>query len=231
MSALLADAVRTALAAAGNRGRAAQQQAYMKSVLPFHGVGLPAVRALVRELVAAHPVDDEDWRATALDLWDGATHREERYAAIALLRHRRHAGRHEPDLLPVLRHLVTTGAWWDLVDEVAGHLVGGVLAAHRAAATPVVRSWAVDDDRWLRRTAVLAQLRHGEDTDTVLLADALDANLEGTLHGSDFFLRKAVGWALRQHARVDPDWVRSYVDTRADRLSGLSRREALKHLE
>jgi 3-methyladenine DNA glycosylase AlkD len=61
-------------------------------------------------------------------------------------------------------------------------------------------------------------------------SDVLDANLEGSLHGKDFFIRKAVGWALRQHARVDPDWVRAYVDSRGDHLSGLSRREALKHL-
>ena len=63
-----------------------------------------------------------------------------------------------------------------------------------------------------------------------LLADVIDANLEGSLHGREFFVRKAIGWALRQHARVDPAWVRSFVEARGDRLSGLSRREALKHL-
>ena len=88
----------------------------------------------------------------------------------------------------------------------------------------------MDPHLWVRRTAILAQLKHRADTDVDLLSDVLDANLEGSLHGKDFFIRKAVGWALRQHARVDPDWVRAYVDSRGDHLSGLSRREALKHL-
>ena len=82
----------------------------------------------------------------------------------------------------------------------------------------------------MRRTAILAQLKHGAETDVDLLSDVIDANLEGSRFGTEFFIRKAVGWALRQHARVDPGWVRAFVDGRGDRLSGLSRREALKHL-
>ena len=86
------------------------------------------------------------------------------------------------------------------------------------------------DSLWVRRTAMLAQLRHGEHTDTELLARVLVANLDDTAYGREFFVRKALGWALRQHARTDPDWVRAFVATYDDRLSGLSRREALKHL-
>jgi 3-methyladenine DNA glycosylase AlkD len=93
-----------------------------------------------------------------------------------------------------------------------------------------LRADAVDDDLWVRRVAILAQLKHRDETDVELLADVLDANLDGSLHGREFFIRKAIGWALRQHARVDPGWVRAFVEARGDRLSGLSRREALKHL-
>ena len=93
-----------------------------------------------------------------------------------------------------------------------------------------MRTYAVDDHLWVRRTAVLAQLKHREDTDLDLLSDVVDANLEGSRFGREFFVRKAIGWALRQHARVDPEWVRAFVEARGDRLSGLSRREALKHL-
>ena len=71
----------------------------------------------------------------------------------------------------------------------------------------------MDTHLWVRRTAILAQLKHREATDLELLADVIDANLEGSLHGSDFFIRKAIGWALRQHARTDPDWVRAFVDS------------------
>ncbi len=94
----------------------------------------------------------------------------------------------------------------------------------------MVRQWAVDDDLWLRRTAMICQLHRKDDTDVDLLREVLEANLEDSRYGREFFVRKALGWALRQHARVDPDWVRAFVAEHEDDLSGLSRREALKHL-
>ena len=98
-------------------------------------------------------------------LWDEATHREEWYAAIAVARHRRARAWLEPASLDLWEHLIVTGAWWDVVDDVATHLVGDVLAGHRSSATPVVRAWATDDDLWLRRTAVICQTGHKSDTD------------------------------------------------------------------
>ena len=86
--------------------------------------------------------------------------------------------------------------------------------------------WAADDDLWLRRTAILSQLTFEEQTDVALLRDAIEPNLADP----SFWIRKAIGWALRQHARTDPDWVGAAVDEYGERLSGLSRREALKHL-
>jgi 3-methyladenine DNA glycosylase AlkD len=225
-------AVRAALAGAGDPERAVQQQAYMKSELPYVGLAAPELRALLRPLLAEHRfIDRAQWEAAVLELWDDATHREEWYAAVALLRHRAHRQWVDPDLLPLLEHLVRSGAWWDVVDEIASHLVGQVLLDHRSEVTPVMDAWAVDaDSLWVRRTAVLAQLRHAEHTDTDLLERVLVANLDDTAYGREFFVRKAVGWALRQHARTDPAWVRTFVGTHAERLSGLSRREALKHL-
>jgi 3-methyladenine DNA glycosylase AlkD len=159
-------------------------------------------------------------------LWDEATHREERYAATALARHRAARPWQDPAALDLYRHLVVTGAWWDHVDEVASHLVGGVLAGHRDDVTPVMRAWAVDDDLWVRRTAVLCQLNHRADTDVDLLRDVVEANVDDR----SFWLRKAIGWALREYSKTDPDWVRAEVVRLGDRLSGLSRREATKHL-
>lgn len=225
-------AVRAALAGAGDPERAAQQQAYMKSELPYVGLGAPALKALLRPLLVEHRFADRaQWEAAVLELWEDATHREEWYAAIALLRDRAYRAWLDPDLLPLLEHLVRTGAWWDVVDEIASHLVGQVLLDHRGAATPTMDAWAVDEESmWVRRTAMLAQLRHGADTDTDLLERVLVANLDDKAYGREFFVRKALGWALRQHARTDAAWVRTFVETHADRLSGLSRREALKHL-
>jgi len=225
-------AVRAALAGAGDPERAAQQQAYMKSELPYVGLGSPALKALLRPLLVEHRfVDRAQWEAAVLELWEDAEHREEWYAAIALLRHRSYRAWLDPDLMPLLEQLVRTGAWWDVVDEIAAHPVGQVLLDHRADATPVIERWSVDPGSlWVRRTAMLAQLRHREQTDTDLLERVLLANLDDTAYGREFFVRKAVGWALRQHARTDAAWVLTFVGTHADRLSGLSRREALKHL-
>ena len=114
---------------------------------------------------------------------------------------------------------------------VAADRVGPILLRHRPIVTPMMRSDAVDDHLWVRRTAILAQLKHREETDLDLLSDVIDANLEGsTCSGGSSSSARRSGWALRQHARVDPDWVRAFVEARGDRLSGLSSREALKHL-
>lgn len=219
--------LRAAMSAAGDPDRARAQQAYLKSAMPHHGIGSPDLAKLLKPFLAEFaPASRGEWERTVLTLWDGATHREERYAAIGFARHKAARRWQDPEALPMYRHLVVTGAWWDLVDTVAGDLVGGVLAAHRPQATPTIRAWATDDHLWLRRTAVLSQLTHRADTDLDLLTYAIEANVDDT----SFWLRKAIGWALRQHARTDPDWVRAEVERLGGRLSGLSRREALKHL-
>ncbi len=229
----LVEAVRAALAAAGDPERAAGQQRYMKSAMPYRGLTSPQLRALLRPLLAdpaLAPASRQAWEADVLELWDGAAYREERYAAIALTGHRVARGWQDPSALGLYRHLVVTGAWWDYVDVLAADRVGPILLRHSAIVAPLLRADAVDAHLWVRRTAILAQLKHRDQTDLDLLSDVIDANLEGSVFGREFFIRKAIGWALRQHARVDPQWVGAFVEARGDRLSGLSRREALKHL-
>ncbi len=228
---MLAAAIRAALVAGADPDRAAQQQAYMKSALPYRGLSSPQLRTALRPLLAEHRFTDrEDWESCVHGLWDGATHREEWYAAIALLRDPAYRAWVDPRLLPLLEHLLRTGAWWDVVDEISAHLVGQVLLDSRPEVTGVIDDWSVDGHLWVRRSAMLAQLRHKERTDTDLLERVLDGNLDDTTYGREFFIRKALGWALREHARTDPAWVRDYLRTRAGRLSGLSVREASKHL-
>jgi 3-methyladenine DNA glycosylase AlkD len=229
----LVRAVRAALAGAGDPERAAGQQAYMKSSMPYRGLTSAELRALLRPLLAdpvLAPASRDAWLADVRALWDRAAFREERYAALAVTAHRAARAWQDPAALGLYRHLVETGAWWDYVDLVAADRVGPILLRHRQIVTPVMRAYAVDDHLWVRRTAILAQLKHRDQTDLELLCDVIDANLEGSTYGREFFIRKAIGWALRQHARVGPGWVQAFVDARGDRLSGLSRREALKHL-
>ncbi|MTB72510.1 DNA alkylation repair protein [Arsenicicoccus sp. MKL-02] len=217
--------VRAALAAHADPERAAGQQRYMRSAMPFHGLTTPQRRLVTRPILAAHRLATrEEWEATIRRLWDEATHREERYTAIELLRHRAYRGWRDTALAPLLEHLITTGAWWDVVDATTP-VVGEILRAEPGLASQL-REWSRSDDLWLRRASIIGQLDSKGRTDVALLQDCLDANLGDR----EVFIRKAIGWALRQHARVDPTWVRTYVATRRTRLSPLSVREALKHL-
>lgn len=216
-----------ALAAQTDPVRAEGQQRYMKSAMPFYGLTTPQVRTVVREVLADCPVPDRaTWIAIVRTLWDGATHREERYAALGVVRSRAYRRWLVADdaLVGLLRHLITTGAWWDLVDETS-HVVGELLRVDRATMTPLLRGWSREQDLWLRRASIIAQLGFREHTDLDLLTYAI----EGSIDDPDFFARKAIGWALREYAKTDADWVREFVRVHG-RLSSLSKREALKHL-
>ena len=219
------DSVIAALRDAADPARAPQQQAYMKSDMPYFGVGVPQCRRIAGAVFKAHPLPDA-WEAAILELWRNAAHREERYAAVELLLFGRYSSWLEPARIPLIEELVVTGAWWDYVDAIAGRGVGAMLAAHPRPMKPVLREWAKDDNIWKRRTAILAQLKSKRATDTKLLADAI----RPSIGESEFFLRKGIGWALCEYSKTDPAWVLAFVEAHPE-LSDLSRREALKHLE
>ncbi|MDE0691681.1 MAG: DNA alkylation repair protein [Gammaproteobacteria bacterium] len=207
--------------------RARGQQAYMKSEMPFHGVTVPVVRKLVAETVRSLPLPDAaTWEQAVLALWRSAERREERYAAVELLNHSRHRRWLEPARMAMIEELVVTGAWWDYVDAIASVAVGQMLNRHPTEVAVLLRRWADDVDIWKRRTAILSQLKRGKSTDEALLF----AFIEPSIDEREFFLRKAIGWALRQYSRVNPDAVTAYVERHASRLSALSKREALKAL-
>jgi 3-methyladenine DNA glycosylase AlkD len=122
--------------------------------------------------------------------------------------------------------LVLTGAWWDYVDDVAAHRIGPILREYPAPIRRKMLAWSKCDNMWKRRSAVICQLGFKQDTDLQLLY----ACIEPSLGSREFFLRKAIGWALRQYARTDAAEVKRYVRLNEDRLSPLSRREALKNV-
>jgi 3-methyladenine DNA glycosylase AlkD len=221
------DQIRRELADAGDAERAVQQQRYMKSRLPFHGVPMPTVRRIVRSALGAHPIADQrDLTTTARELWDGAAHREDWYAALAVLQSPRHRTWRDLSLLPLYDHLVVTGHWWDVVDDLATHALRELLALEPEHVGGLMRQWAGDDDLWRRRAALVCQVGAKTDTDVALLEDVVLVNLDD----ADFFVRKGIGWALRAYAYTDPEWVRAFVDAHRDRLNPLSLREATKHL-
>ena len=191
----------------------------MKSVMPFHGVRKPEVQRIVRTV--AKGVGRDELLAAARSLWDEATHREEQYAATEILKRPVFAG--DWTLVELHEHIARTGAWWDHVDETSGR-IADLHDAHPAETAALVRRWSIDESFWIRRLAILSQLQRRERTDRALLADLIEPNRGD----AEFFIRKAIGWALRDLAKADPEWVRAYVD--ATELSPLSRREALRHI-
>ena len=216
--------IRAALEDQADAGRGAGAQAYMKSAIPSLGVRVPEVRRLTLAAAAAHPFDSlEQLRATVLDLWRGATVREERYAAIDLTGLR--MASRDLQMLPLYEEIIRTGAWWDFVDGVAPR-IGVLLKAHRPAITAVLRGWGRDGDFWIRRASITAQLKAKADTDRDLLREVIEANLADP----EFFIRKAIGWALREFGKTDPEWVRAFVAEHGEGLSPLSSREALRNL-
>ena len=210
-------------AAAADPERAGPMQAYMKDVAPFLGLTTPVRRALSRTVVEGLSRPDEaDCTAIALRCWQ-LPEREYHYFAVDHLR--RHARACSSGFLPVARHLVTTVSWWDTVDALAAHTVGALVAADPKL-TADMDLWIVDDDLWVARTALLHQLRYKERTDTERL-------FSYCLHQSghpDFFVRKAIGWCLREYAKTDPEAVRAFLARERGRFAPLSVREALKNI-
>ncbi|KUM99219.1 DNA alkylation repair protein [Streptomyces yokosukanensis] len=208
---------------ASDPGRADAMRAYMKDVAPFLGIPTPARRALSRTVLAGTPRPDEaDCTAIALRCW-ALPEREYHYFAVDFLR--RHAGRLSSGFLPVARHLVTTLPWWDTVDLLAAHVVGHLVAADPSL-TAAMDAWITDGDLWLVRTALLHQLPRKESTD----ADRLFTYCLLQSGHPDFFVRKAIGWALREYAKTDPEAVRAFLVRERGRFAPLTVREALKNI-
>jgi 3-methyladenine DNA glycosylase AlkD len=203
--------------------RATAMRAYMRDQFPFLGIPTPARRVLSREVLAGLPRPTEvDLRNGALRCW-ALREREYQYFACDWLAGNARVA--TPALLPTIGTLVTTKSWWDTVDALAGRVVGTIVARHPAAVS-TMDAWLADDNMWLARTAILHQLTYAERTDV----DRLFGYCLARAGHRDFFIRKAIGWALRQYARTDPAAVRSFVAKNGRVLSPLSVREATKHL-
>lgn len=220
--------IRCALAENGDADKAEGMRAYMKSEMPYRGVQKPVRRKLFRPIFKNNPISEQsDWRGTVLELWRDAEYREERYAALDLAGANQYANFRTFDTVPMFEEMVVTGSWWDFVDEIATHRLRELLERYPRGMSRRMRSWSRDRDMWKRRSSIICQINRKDETDLDLLFDCIEPNLS---HG-DFFVRKAIGWALRDLAWVDLEIVEDYVERNWDRLSPLSRREALKNAE
>jgi 3-methyladenine DNA glycosylase AlkD len=220
-------AVRQGLRAAADPAKAPGMQAYMKSTMPYLGVQTPVLRRTIRPLFRAHPLETfVEWSAAVQELWRAARHREERYAAIELAGFPRYRPFRTPDAVPMYEEMITSGAWWDYVDAIATRQLGEILRYYTSPMAALLREWSVSENIWKRRSAILAQLGFKRETDLDLLFDCI----RPSLGSSEFFLRKGIGWALREYAKTDADAVIHYVRCYESQLSALSRREALRNV-
>lgn len=210
---MYAQRVREVLAPYANQDNAIGMRAYMREQFSFLGVKTSERRAATKELIMAWKTQPSSTMYEIVDeLWE-QQEREFHYVACDLLR----AFKGDLDLM-WLAQLVTTHSWWDSVDSLA-RPVGA-----RAKANDM-RAWAATDNLWLRRVSIIHQLGFKDKTDEALLAELI-LSATGT---SEFFLNKAIGWALRDYARSNEDWVRRFILLHRDELSHLSIREATKH--
>jgi 3-methyladenine DNA glycosylase AlkD len=222
----LVDAVTASIRDHADPVRAAGQQAYMKRALPFLGVRVPKVRSLTHTACKRWPCSSAaQFRATVEHAFLRAAYQEERYAAVSIATYPGHGAFQIPAVFGTYEKLVVEAAWWDITDELS-HLFGKMLVTHPDETRAQLLKWSESDDIWLRRVSIIAQVGLKRDTDQSLLF----ACIAPSMKRPEFFLRKAIGWALRDLAKVDPDATRAYVQRHTSELSPLSKREALKHL-
>jgi len=202
---------------------AAPMKAYMRNQFEYLGIKTPQRRALLKAFIGEHGLPAlDDLEGVLLALW-ALPEREFQYAALGLL------GRFECQLpaefIGTIETLLTTKSWWDTVDSLAGNTVGVHFMRFPMVRDATLERWRISDDFWLRRTCILFQLGYKSETDFSLLKTIIQENLGS----KEFFINKAIGWALREYTRVDPDGVRAFVA--ATPLAPLSAREALKWLK
>ena len=205
--------------------KAGPMAAYLKTEMPFYGVQKRGRTEVIRELKKRFPLTDmATYRAAVEALWR-QPHREEKYLAISIAR--QYSAFVTFENLDLYRRMIVEGAWWDFVDDVAINCVGIVYLNERARTEPTIEEWIDDEVMWLRRTSLISPIKHKTATDHQMLFD----HCVRRAGEKEFFIRKAIGWTLREYAKSEPDRVATFLLQHRDLWSGLTFREASKHLD
>ncbi|NOZ08530.1 MAG: DNA alkylation repair protein [FCB group bacterium] len=213
------------LSAVANEERARQQQSYMKSLMPYWGIASSERKKIALKVFKKFPPSDNDmYRRIVQTIFDRAQYREEWYCAVDFaVKYKKYISTKNVDLY---LYLIRQAQWWDVVDGVAVWLVGAALKGETDL-SHFLKDWIRDQNLWIRRTALLTQLQYKRDTDFALLRKLI---LQ-VMHEKEFFIRKAIGWVLRQYSYTDAEAVIRFVSAHEDQLSKLSVTEALKALK
>ena len=217
--------VQEELAARADPGRAVAMAAYMKTDMPFYGVQKKGRTEVFRAMRSRFPVDNVDeYREVVAALWE-RPHREEKYLAVAVAKN--YTQFLTVENFDLYHRLIVEGAWWDFVDEVAINCVGIAYLNDRAHIEPIIEEWVDDESMWLRRSSLISPIKHKSRTNHQMLFDHCLRRADE----KEFFIRKAIGWTLREYAKTEPERVRKFLLCHRDRWSGLTFREAGKHLD
>lgn len=216
--------VQTRLGDLADTEKAVEMAAYMKTEMPFYGVQKPDRLPIIRELRDNFaPSSQDEYEAAVLALWK-LKHREEKYMAI------NYAGLFKPfvtpDSMPLYERLIREGQWWDFVDSISSDMLGRVLLNYPDKARPIIERYSDDEDFWIRRAALLAHLPHKKQTSH----KHLFAYCKKMAHEKEFFIRKAIGWILREYSKSEPERVLKFMRENKSKLSPLTLREGAKHL-
>lgn len=206
-----------------NAYQAARMAAYMKNLFPYYGLQKPVRAELQKSFIAdTKNFKIEEVHLITRQLW-ALPEREMQYLAMDML----YANKRKwnEGTLDLFEELITTKSWWDTVDLLASKMLGAYIKKDYENYRERVNGYMRSKDMWLNRTAIIHQLTYRSDINL----DILEASILNVIQQKEFFLQKAIGWSLRQHAKTDPDYVHAFVRTHTS-MSNLAKREALKHL-
>jgi len=197
-------------------------QAYMKNLFPFLGVSATARKAAFKQFLTLwHPQNKQELKQWIVVLWN-EPEREFQYFAMEFIS--KYIKWFDHSDIPFIKELILQKSWWDTVDMLAGSYLGNILIKHMHALPQIIEEFTGDTNMWVNRSAIICQLKFRDKTNT----DWLEFSILPHMNSKEFFHQKAIGWALRQYAKSNPNWVIDFV--RKYPLKPLSKREALKHL-
>lgn len=217
------------LEALGGKNKAKQMEAYLKGKQQFLGVQTPERKKVQQEFKKVYPkpkitlMSNKQILAIVSELWN-RKEREYRYVGLFLLEYSKATLLIEN--LQFLKELIISGDWWDITDSIAPKYIGDLLRSKNNIMTAHMKKWVLHENLWIRRSAILCQLKFKTETDTNLL----DYVIKQTMHEKEFFIQKAIGWILREYAKTDAKYVRNFIDQHRSSLAKLSIREASKYL-
>ena len=204
-----------------NAHKAIGMSAYMRNQFVFLGISAPDRKPLIQPLFKVFKPNANSLEWLLRQLWE-QEEREFHYAAIVIASHYKKYW--DASFIEVFEFWITTNSWWDSVDTISSHCIGPFFERFPNVKRTVLDRWENSPNLWLNRACIIHQLQYKSKTDTAYLARVISMHS----HSSEFFIQKAIGWALRQYAKTNPEWVIQFVAS--TELKPLSRREALKHL-